>query len=64
MPGGRKESIKVKEQMHESVKNVVLQELKKLVEVAENLESDGVQKALMMEGSDLTYVLLDDDCQR
>ena len=34
------------------------------MELADNLEGDGVQKALMVEGSDLTYVLMDDDCKR
>lgn len=34
------------------------------MEQADTLEGEGVQKALLVEGSDLTYVLMDDECKR
>lgn len=43
---------------------IVLRELKVLVERAEVLEGDGTSKALLIEGSDLTYVLESDECKR
>ena len=41
----------------EQVKGAVLRELRKLVESASDFKAEGVRKALMIEGADLTHVL-------